>query len=155
MINWKLKIYLVAAVLVATAGCERSGGPKNTISYEPYSAEDMLQQVYELDTLQTASLLERNPNLMVVDIRDVEAFSRSRLPNASHYDFQFESFPAEIAAIDSSTPVLVYGSIDGDAGMNTPYAVGEFMKAGFTTIYFYTDGIETWIDQGQSFESDG
>ena len=123
-------------------------------SFEPYAPSDYMQQIYDLNVEQAVSLIERNPDVAIIDIRGIDAFNKSRMPKALSYDRSFEGFRDEMSVFERDQPILVYGSNTPESGAKTSNAIEDLKELGFVSIYFlnFSIGIEGWAEAGNEVE---
>jgi rhodanese-related sulfurtransferase len=94
----------------------------------------------ELGTLEVTQLMNRQGQMLVLDIRDGTDFATGHLPRARH--IPFGELSKRVDEIDKykDKPVIVTCKNGSRAG-----AASRFLrKAGFTTVYQLKGGLAAW-----------
>ena len=101
-------------------------------------------------SVETAAdiLFESPPaDLVVLDVRTVEEFTASRLPESVMIDFYRPDFEARVAELDRDVPYLLYCR----SGNRSDSARKIMDDLGFTNVADVQGGITAWLDAGQPF----
>jgi len=151
-------IAVALAALFPLAGCNPSADliPDAPAADEipPFDPES-LQLFFTLNVGQATSLLKNNPDAVIIDVRNADAFAEGHLPGALNFDVKSEGFRHEIDTLDRGTKILVYGGGESQKDIRTTDSAITRMKVlGFRNIYRITGGIEAWIDRGHPFVRD-
>lgn len=96
-----------------------------------------------MQTLLVTEVQERlsNPNLVLVDIRDINAYQKNHIPHAKHLSQQnLEIFLQET---DKEKPVIVYCY----HGVSSQGVAKFLLAQGFAEVYSMTGGFEEWLKQ--------
>lgn len=89
---------------------------------------------------------------VLVDVLDPAEFARSHLPGAVNIPLA-ELTEANLAGLDASHPVIVYGA--GSCCDRGPRAARLLEHHGFTAVHDYEAGKDDWLAYGLPFDGDG
>lgn len=101
-----------------------------------------------IDATGLSALRESSPDLTVLDVRLPDAFNACHLPGA-HNNCVFEvAFPSRMSGHcpDLDKPVCVYG--DNPGSHESRVAAEKLIRAGYTQVFEFRDGIEAWQRAG-------
>jgi rhodanese-related sulfurtransferase len=84
-------------------------------------------------------------DVVLLDVRTVDEFSQSYIPNALNIDVQGDYFSADISALDKSKSYAVYCR----SGKRSVLASEEMDQIGIANVYNLTGGIMEWIESGR------
>ena len=84
-------------------------------------------------------------DVVLLDVRTVDEFSQSHIPNALNIDVQGDYFTADIRALDKSKSYAVYCR----SGKRSVLASEEMDQIGIANVYNLTGGIMEWIESGR------
>lgn len=84
-------------------------------------------------------------DVVLLDVRTVDEFSQSHIPNALNIDVQGDYFTADISALDKSKSYAVYCR----SGKRSVLASEEMDQIGIANVYNLTGGIMEWIESGR------
>ena len=125
-LNKKFKVLSVGMLLVVTLssamGCSKG-------SSEAYN---------EIDSTKTVELIGETKNILVIDVRDADAYAEGHLTNAINIPFdEFEEKIADLEGYKDQTIVLICntGNKSGKAGK-------MLVDKGFTKVYNAEDGMD-------------
>ena len=116
--------------------------------------DQVINEIENIDTVQLQELLEKEENLVFIDVRTEEeiaasggTFSAPRTMNVARGWIEFR-VPERIQ--DPDTPIVVFCNLN----LRSPLAAKQLMDMGYTNVRNYTDGFITWRDQGLPVEAD-
>ena len=109
------------------------------------AAESMVLPVQEtkienINAMEAAKMLEKNPDMMVLDIRTPEEFNSGHIPTSINIDYKAENFELEIKKLDRSKTYLMHCR----SGRRSTAALDTFRKHRFDHIIHIDDGILGW-----------
>lgn len=111
--------------LVVTVAC------KNT-----HSGPDPIR----LDVHAYADKIGQTPSAQIIDVRTPDEFNEGHLPNATNFNWEDDTFRADVLNFDKTKPVFLYCQGGGRAN-----AAAEYMaKAGFQEVYNLEGGFLEW-----------
>ena len=84
-------------------------------------------------------------DVVLLDVRTVDEFSQSHIPDALNIDVQGDYFTAYISALDKSKSYAVYCR----SGKRSVLASEEMDQIGIANVYNLTGGIMEWIESGR------
>lgn len=99
-----------------------------------------------VDSGRAETLMESEPDLVVLDIRTPEEVAEGVLPGAMAIDFYSDTFRDQLAGLDREVPYLVYCR----SGNRSADAVTVMTDLGFTEIYELDGGVVSWVGAGRS-----
>jgi len=99
--------------------------------------------IYEdLTAKQTAALLRREPNTVVIDVRTADEFEMYYIQHAVNLDCQSEFFERRLKRLDKTAKYLVHCQ---SGGRSLP-ALETFKRLGFTHVTHLNGGLRDWLD---------
>ena len=111
------------------------------------AADTSLDTVFEdIDITKAKELMEKQPLLVLVDVRTPEEIAAGKIGNALEIDYSAPDFAQKISELDKNTPYLVYCA----AGGRSKSAMEQMKQSGFTHVYNLTDGYNGWAQSGQT-----
>ena len=84
-------------------------------------------------------------DVVLLDVRTVDEFTQSHIPDALNIDVQGDYFTADISALDKSKSDAVYCR----SGKRSVLASEEMDQIGIANVYNLTGGIMEWIESGR------
>ena len=84
-------------------------------------------------------------DVVLLDVRTVDEFTQSHIPDALNIDVQGDYFTADISALDKSKSYAVYCR----SGKRSVLASEEMDQIGIANVYNLTGGIMEWIESGR------
>jgi len=100
-----------------------------------------------LDTvpaLEAASVLDSQPDAVLLDIRTPQEFAEGRIAGSANIDFYAADFRSRLDALDRDTTYVVYCR----SGNRSDSAMDIFADLGFTSVYEVDGGIISWVNSG-------
>jgi rhodanese-related sulfurtransferase len=104
-------------------------------------AREKSAEIVIIDAPELENLMQNNQNLLVIDVRTADEVAMGTIPGAINIDINGPDFNNAIAAIDPSTPVVVYCA----SGMRSKQAAQRLAELKFTTVYDYSEGYNGWL----------
>lgn len=108
-----------------------------------------------ITTADLKSILDSHSAVALLHVLPEEHFAQQHLPgavNACVYEMAFLSKVAELVP-DKSSAIIVYGA--GAPSLDSAVAAEKLVKAGYTNISDFRDGIAEWRQQGFPLEGTG
>jgi len=132
-------VVLVISLLV-TAGCIQ------TAPASPAETEGSGYMV--VAPAQAKELIDKNPDLIIIDISSSSNYAKGHLPGSVNYDFGEGSLDRAIPTLDKNGTYLVYCRVDNTAIKGAKELVG----AGFGNVYRLAGNYKAWVDAGYLIE---
>jgi phage shock protein E len=104
--------------------------------------------VKTLKSAEAKSLLQKQKEVVIVDVRTAEEFAAGHLKNAMLLNKYAPDFEAQIKALDKSKTYLLYCAKGG----RSAEAASLMQNLGFTKIYDATEGFESLKKAGVTVE---
>jgi rhodanese-related sulfurtransferase len=95
--------------------------------------------------LEEFDRLRADTNYTVLDVRTPREFAAGHVPNAVNLDWNSDDFEAKVLALDKQKPYLVHCA----SGVRSGRAVAKMRRLGFTQLYNYSGGWNTWQKAGK------
>jgi len=89
---------------------------------------------------EAQQLLQRQPDLKILDIRTPAEFQQGHLPSAQNLDFYSPDFASQLQALDPQQPYLMYCA----SGVRSAKAYQQMKALGFNTVYEIQGGYQAW-----------
>ncbi|MDW5287902.1 thioredoxin domain-containing protein [Formosa sp. PL04] len=87
-----------------------------------------------------ANMINKNPELIVIDVRTPKEFATGHLDNAINYDWKSDNFQNQIINLDKSKEVLVYCF----SGARSAKAATKMRSEGFVSVMELNGGMINW-----------
>ena len=87
------------------------------------------------------ALIKDQPGVLILDIRTPDEFAKGHIPGAKNVDFFSDDFEKQVAALDSSKPVLVHCA-SGNRSSQAVEKIAALRK--FKGIYHLKAGFSGW-----------
>ena len=115
------------------------------------NSRDLLEQarleVPEVDCPWLRETLERDPQHLVLDVREPEEVAQGLIPGAIHIPRGYLELQVEAALPDRSRPVTIYCA----AGVRSLLAGQTLRRMGYTDVRSLKGGFSSWKDRGFPF----
>ncbi len=136
--NLNFSVFILIIGLFMNSSCEQKEA-------ENSATESMVLPVQEtkienIKAMEAAKMLEKNPDMMVLDIRTPGEFNSGHIPTSINIDYKAENFELEIKKLDRSKPYLMHCR----SGRRSTAALDTFRKHRFDHIIHIDDGILGW-----------
>ncbi len=105
-------------------------------AFESYSQN----KIQEISVHQAEYLVEKNEELLILDVRTPKEFEAGHLDNAVNINFYDKDFAGQLSALDTSKPLLIYCH----SGYRSHRSIKTLKNSGFKTIYDMTEGYVVW-----------
>lgn len=105
-----------------------------------------------LTTEELISLLEEEPDTVLIDVLSEAEFERERIPGSFNVPVSRESFEEDVEEIVVSVegPIVVY-SADVECA-SSQLAARKLTAGGFPNIYGYEGGLREWMESGRDVD---
>lgn len=90
------------------------------------------------------SLIKALPDEQILDVRTAEEFQSGYIDGARNIDWNSQSFPIDVNALEKSKPVLIYCR----SGRRSAEAATYLRNNGFTDVRELEGGISAWQEAG-------
>lgn len=108
-------------------------------------APEQVQGAQTIDTLTAKSFFDQK--IPFIDVRKHEDYIAGHIPGAHHLSIKSNFDQSNLRAIaDKESPLVVY--CNGIHCMGSSIAVQKAVDWGWTTIYYYREGIPAWKNNG-------
>lgn len=108
------------------------------------SVDSFDASITAIDAQAAFTLLQDNPDIIILDIRTPDEYNLQRIPNSIIIDYYSPQFRAQLDALEKDKTYFVYcrsGNRSGDS-------LRHFQDLGFRTIYHLEGGILSWVRAG-------
>ena len=97
-----------------------------------------------ISTQDAFVLIQKNPGLIIIDVRTPDEFNGGHLANAININYYSPEFKSNIDKLDRNKEYLIYCR----TGVRGTGATQIMIDLGFTRVYNLAGGIVQWIDAG-------
>lgn len=101
-----------------------------------------------LNVSATQTLISKEPQLVLLDVRTPEEFNEGHLTKAQNIDFKNTNFAEQISKLDPNQHYLLYCA----SGRRSAEAKTLMASKGFKHLYELQGGIAAWSSQGAPVE---
>src|SRR5688572_4180333 len=103
-------IFYVFATAITFSGCQSNAGtsPPSEFSKTEQQQDGTQKGAKTISSAEVKTLIEKKKDLVILDVRTPEEFSRGHLKNAILIDKYATDFEASIKALDRNKPYLLY-----------------------------------------------
>ncbi|MGV3502621.1 MAG: rhodanese-like domain-containing protein [Adhaeribacter sp.] len=131
----KNRILYFFAFLLLLASCNHH---KPTAQAHPDAAarQPAPARASTLNSSQAKALLQKQPGILILDVRTPGEFAGGHLAQARNLDFNSAGFENQLAALDKTKPYLVYCAVGGRSSK----AASLMQQMGFQRIYNVSEG---------------
>ena len=123
-----IKIFYFLLLIPALSNCSRGQVQNSNVNLTP---EQFVEKTKQL------------PDVVIIDVRTPEEFSRSYIDNAVNIDWLGNNFDSHINLIDKDKPVIVYCA----SGNRSASAANSMRSKGFKEVYELKGGIVKWASE--------
>ena len=102
-------------------------------------------EVKDVDAAAAAELMEKHPEIVVLDIRTPEEFNQGHIEGARNIDFKGPDFEDKVAELDKEKPYLLHCR----SGRRSTESLPVFKKLGFSEIHHLVGGFNEWVAAGK------
>lgn len=113
-------------------------------SSEQSQAEEPTELVENLDADAAAKLLEKQSDIIVLDVRTAKEYNSAHIEGAKNLDFYADGFQKQLASLDKDEPYLVHCA----SGGRSSKARDLMQKLGFKKIFHLEGGMNAWQKAG-------
>lgn len=85
-------------------------------------------------------LMEKEPEIVILDIRPEEDFIKEHIPGAMNLDYDGHHFQSKVEKLDKTRPYIIYCK----SGVRGGYFMEKMMESGFVGAYNILGGFVAW-----------
>jgi len=132
-------VHVFAVLACSLVGCtsEAAEGPAKQSASTPVAKN--------LDVAGAVELLDKQSDVVVLDVRTEKEFDEEHIEGAVLLDFRSADFKKRLADLDRNDTYLVHCR----SGGRSSAAFEQMKELGFTSIYHLDGGLQGWIAEGQ------
>ncbi|WZL73447.1 rhodanese-like domain-containing protein [Clostridiaceae bacterium 35-E11] len=127
-----IAIAVLAAIIIGITALMIMSGSDETFS------ETMKYAYKKISAEQAKVLIEKNPELIILDMRDEEDYEEGHLQNAQQ--ISYSELKKSLSSYDKECIYMVYSSSDRKSAK----AADIMASNGFSKIYMLNGGIDQW-----------
>jgi sulfur-carrier protein adenylyltransferase/sulfurtransferase len=101
-------------------------------------------QIHEVDTTQAEKLLEQNPDIKLLDVREKNEWDEGHVPGAVHVPRGYLELRVENTLPDKEKPILLYCA----GGVRSTLAAKTLQDMGYKDVTALEGGFTAWKDHG-------
>ncbi len=138
------KFLFLAAFIAFGVGCnssqETSSVDSSLVEENNDEKKDTLIRFADITTIQAKELMQKNPDLVILDVRTPEEIAGGKIEGSIEIDYDDPNFKAKIDALDKGKDYLVYCASGGRSG----FTKALMMDTGFKNAYNMLEGYNKW-----------
>jgi molybdopterin/thiamine biosynthesis adenylyltransferase/rhodanese-related sulfurtransferase/molybdopterin converting factor small subunit len=128
----------IIEILPAVAGgADRA--PAGTTTFPEWKAQ-LKKEIPEVRASDVATARERNPNMILIDVRTDEEWAQGHVPGAIHLDRGYLELTVESRVPDKSKPIVCYCA----GGVRSLFAAKALKTLGYTRVESLIGGFDGW-----------
>jgi len=145
---------LIAAIAIFSVSCQKTEEPsspkKGSAPLPPPAKKDSASTETKSDKKETeidhasavkaAELMEKNPAIVVIDVRTPGEFATGHIKGSINIDFKADNFEEELNTLDKAKTYLVHCR----SGGRSSSSLNIFSKLGFKHIIHLDGGMMDW-----------
>lgn len=135
----RLLLILLVTALTLSLGCFKTS-PEITADITPQPGPI----IEDVTTQEASTLIEENPELIIIDVRTRAEFDSGHIENATNIDKNSETFRDELDNLDKDKTYLIYCEV----GVRSANALAIMQELGFMEAYDMLGGINQWTADG-------
>ncbi|KTD24531.1 rhodanese-like domain-containing protein [Legionella maceachernii] len=105
-------------------------------------------KINTIDVHELKKRLDANPNLCLIDVRELHEWQTLRIPGALHIPKDELPFSIEAKIPDCDTPIYLHCK----GGVRSLYAANCLLTKGYKEVYSVDGGIAEWAASGYPIE---
>lgn len=105
-------------------------------------------KIATIDVHQLNDLRDKNPDLCLIDVREIHEWQEVRIPGAIHIPKDVITAHIEKHATDRDQPVYLHCR----SGVRSLYAASALAEMGYSKVYSVNGGIMEWSECGYLVE---
>jgi molybdopterin/thiamine biosynthesis adenylyltransferase/rhodanese-related sulfurtransferase len=105
------------------------------------------KNIKEVDARHASSLLEQNPDVRLIDVREKNEWDEGHIPGARHVPRGYLELRIENAVPDQTQPLLLYCA----GGVRSALAARTLREMGYADVSHLDGGFTAWKDAGLPF----
>lgn len=137
----------IALFAACSSGPGEPGPTSRPAAGTPPKAAAALEVVH-VDPVRAKDVLEKEPEVVVLDVRTPQEYRAGHLHGARNVNFLSESFAKELEKLPKDRPYLVHCR----SGRRSTRALAVFEKLGFRKVFHLDGGILAWQKAGLPLE---
>ena len=110
--------------------------------------EDAKKRVLERTVEEVRAMLDRDEQLVFVDVREDSEWAKDHIPGAIHLGKGVIERDVEARFPDTEAPLVLYCG----GGYRSALAADNLQKMGYTNVISMDGGIRAWREQGHPLE---
>lgn len=136
----KVAFLLLLLVNACTDNSNQANDQADTTSTADAALVRFETERLDLMAADVASLIEEQPEYIILDIRTPEEYTEGHIANALNINFYADDFKAQLAALDREQTYIVHCRSGGRSGK----AVPMMEELGFRKVIHLAGGIKDW-----------
>ena len=137
-LNLNFSVSLLIIGVFMNSSCQQKDGLNSASESIEYRVQET--KIENITAIEAAKMIDKNPDIMVLDIRTPEEFISGHIPASINIDYKAENFESELKKLDRSKSYLMHCR----SGRRSTAALDTFRKLGFEHIIHIDDGILGW-----------
>jgi rhodanese-related sulfurtransferase len=106
--------------------------------------EEAKTRVREVSVDETKSMIDRNEDFLLIDVREESEFRQDHLPGAIHLGKGIIERDIEGRVSDPATPMVLYCG----GGFRSALAADNLKRMGYTNVLSMSGGVRIWRERG-------
>jgi rhodanese-related sulfurtransferase len=106
--------------------------------------EEAKTRVREVSVDETKSMIDRNEDFLLIDVREESEFRQDHLPGAIHLGKGIIERDIEGRVSDPATPMVLYCG----GGFRSALAADNLQRMGYTNVLSMSGGVRIWRERG-------
>lgn len=106
-------------------------------------------KVYLIDVQELKKRREENPNLCIIDVRELDEWHTLHIPGALHIPKDDLANSIKMTIPETDQPIYLHCR----AGVRSLYAAHCLLELGYQEVYSVEGGIDAWHSQGYPVNS--
>lgn len=107
-----------------------------------------MNQIHTINVHELKNKMDLNPDLCLVDVRELDEWQEARIPGALHIPKDEIALHIEAHVADKATPVYLHCR----GGVRSLYAAQSLLDLGYKEVYSVDGGIVEWAMFGYPIE---
>lgn len=104
--------------------------------------------IKHIDVEELKTRMDNTPNLVLIDVRELDEWQAMRIPGATHIPKDTVSQVIESHVPDKNQPIYLHCK----GGVRSVYAGEKLLDKGYTDVYSIDGGILAWANHGYPIE---
>jgi len=148
-------LQLISALCwLALGGCEKNPEVPSSTLEEPVASNSQTGEespkiaipysVTHIDVADASKLIAGSENIVVLDVRTPDEFSRGHIEGAINIDFQSNEFSESLSGLNQNDPWIIHCAIGG----RSTQALAILEDSGAGKVYHLDGGFQAWENAG-------